>query len=183
MPILLRIEEVLGNNFLLADVLSSEEALKDLTLEELEALKEHFENKKNAKSFAAIFNTGLYAEYVKKRNKNVTLDNPINSVKDVFTEISGAAPVKHIKKTIEQALKHLQGVGQNKVETHVNEIEELLRNEMLEEVFFAEDRDEQLIPGEKSLAKKLAAMGLITEEELSSLQLFTQEELDEIFNP
>lgn len=178
-PILLDIDYILKDNFLIADLFMEEELeerLINATHADLKAIRTHLADKENAKSLASIFKSGSYAAHVKLKNKNLTYSIVKETAVDLAGDVTGWSFVKTLSKAIHQ-LRTTAG-SEEAVKNFFAKVQELENAAVLLEVIGA-DRDPWKHPGKMELAKDLVRAGECYKI-FENLGYFTQDELKDI---
>jgi hypothetical protein len=85
-PLNLNVENILANNFLLADFMMEPEyrsKLEKATLADIRKVLEYFDDEKNVQEFASLFKSGLYKEYHNSKSRNANYDLLLEGAKEV----------------------------------------------------------------------------------------------------
>ncbi|SDE58983.1 hypothetical protein SAMN04487777_11726 [Priestia aryabhattai B8W22] len=181
-PVYLDIEYILKDNFLIADLFLQDELREKLekgVYPDFQALKNHFANEENVKSLASIFKAGLYDEHMKNKRGNHTYSIVKDATIGIAGELSGLGLLEIAFKGVKQLWKEKGSDAE--VAKFVEEVQKLSDDSLDSVVVGGVERDYWLYPGQKDLAKRLVQAG-VDISVIDQLELFTQEELEDIKN-
>jgi hypothetical protein len=85
-PLVLNVDDVIQNNFLLADYMTIPKFRKQLeqaTTQDIRKVMNYFQDESNVRNFASIFKSGLYKEYHNSKNRNTSYDIAIEAAKEI----------------------------------------------------------------------------------------------------
>ncbi|PGO25236.1 hypothetical protein CN982_21800 [Bacillus cereus] len=181
LPIVLNIEDILKDNFLLADLFMQDDLrtrLENSTYEDLQAIKDHLIIKENAKSFASIFKAGIYEAHVKVKQKNFTYSIAKDTAVELVEELTNLSSIRTLVKAIQQLWRTPESDAA--IEKFIDVIDEISLEAVLDIVIGSpEQRDPVKHLGKMELAKAIVKKDG-TYEQFERLGIFTQDELEEI---
>ncbi|MGG3159777.1 hypothetical protein ABEP50_29495 [Priestia megaterium] len=178
-PIVLDIHDIVKDNHLLADFLMRDdlrERLKNGTYDDFKVLIKHFKNQKNVKSFASIFKSGKYAEYVEDKTKDLTLE----IVKDFATELTLDALSVNFVLTLRRALKQLASThgDEQAVNEFIAELEQYKSISVMDVlVGDPPTNEESEQAGRIDVACKLIEQQAVTIEAIQATRLYTEDDI------
>ncbi|MFE0625323.1 hypothetical protein ACFW1J_28480 [Priestia aryabhattai] len=177
-PLALDIDDILKNNFALADFMlvpELRERLETATVQDLDKLRDYLTDKEKAKKFASVFKSGRYKNYHNAKQSDLTYDMLLNT----FKNVSGADTASLLGQAVYKLVRGIEEENEI-IDEFIEDVEsayliastETLERELTPELVAKQAQIE--------LAAKLLTAGNLTIDAIKKSGVFTEAELKKI---